>query len=103
MNCALSPLNSAVGPGSTFDAATRCSLIAERKRAKTASPISVRGVPSSRAVIAVHLPVPFLAGDIEDLAQQRRAIVVLISQDLAGDFDQEGFENAFVPAIGRLR
>ena len=40
-------------------AATRSSLMAERQRAKTASPISVSGMPRSSAAMAVHLPVPF--------------------------------------------
>ena len=31
----------------------------ERYLENTASPIKVRGIPSSRATVAVHLPVPF--------------------------------------------
>ena len=47
------------GPLSTFEAATRSSLIEDRNRANTLSPISVSGMPRSSAEIAVHLPVPF--------------------------------------------
>ena len=47
------------GPFKSLDALTRSSLSADRQRAKTASPIKVRGIPSSKAAIAVHLPVPF--------------------------------------------
>lgn len=47
------------GPGMTLEALTRSSLMAERHRAKTASPIRVTGIPLSRASMAVHLPVPF--------------------------------------------
>ena len=55
----MSPSSFGFGPGSTFEAATRSSLIADRQRANTASLISVSGMPSSSASTPVHLPVPF--------------------------------------------
>ena len=60
MNCCLSPVKGTFsGPGRTLEARVRSSLMAERHRAKTASPMRVTGVPRSRALIAVHFPVPF--------------------------------------------
>ena len=59
MNLTLSPVFFGVGPCNIFDASTLSFLIAERHLEKTASPISVSGIPISSAVIAVHLPVPF--------------------------------------------
>src|ERR1035438_4013608 len=53
------PLYFLDGPLSILDAATRSSLIAEMQRAKTASAIVGAGTPMSRAVVDVHLPVPF--------------------------------------------
>ena len=47
------------GPRSFFEAAMRSSFIAEMQRAKTASPMSVIGMPNSAESITVHLPVPF--------------------------------------------
>jgi len=44
---------------STADARTRSSLIADRQRANTASPMSVSGTPSFSASTTAHLPVPF--------------------------------------------
>jgi len=58
MNAFLSPLNSATGPSIRSEARIRSSRMAERQRAKTASPIKVTGCPRSRALIAVHFPVP---------------------------------------------
>ena len=60
MNCFLSPVNGSIcGPPMTLDARTRSSLIDDRQRAKTASPMRVTGMPRSSALVAVHLPVPF--------------------------------------------
>ena len=42
-----------------FDAAIRSSLMAESALAKTASLMSVRGIPRSKDVTEVHFPVPF--------------------------------------------
>src|ERR1017187_5475072 len=53
------PLYFLDGPLSILDAATRSSLIAEMQRAKTASAIVGAGTPMSRALVDVHLPVPF--------------------------------------------
>lgn len=58
MKAFLSPLNSVFGPSILFDARPLSSRIEERQRANTASPIKVTGWPRSRALIAVHLPVP---------------------------------------------
>jgi hypothetical protein len=54
----LSPLNSVHGPEILLAALPRSSRIAERQRENTASPIKVTGCPRSRALIAVHFPVP---------------------------------------------
>ena len=59
------------GPFKTFAAATRSSFNADKQRANTASPINVTGMPKSSALMAVHLPVPFLPGGVEDLVDQR--------------------------------
>lgn len=60
MNCCLSPWKgSRAGAAMILEARTRSSLMAERHRAKTASPMRVTGMPLSRASMAVHLPVPF--------------------------------------------
>ena len=48
-----------LGPERTLAAATRWDLSAERQRAKTASPMSVTGMPCSSASMPVHFPVPF--------------------------------------------
>ena len=48
-----------LGPGRMAEAATRSALRADRQRENTASPISVTGMPRSRALRHVHLPVPF--------------------------------------------
>ena len=56
---ALSPSNSAASLGKTCEAVTRSFLRADKQRAKTASPIKVKGIPKSSAFIPVHLPVPF--------------------------------------------
>lgn len=60
MNCCLSPLKgSRSGPDKALEARIRSSLTADKHRAKTASPIKVTGVPKSKALMAVHFPVPF--------------------------------------------
>jgi hypothetical protein len=59
MKAFLSPENLAFGPPSNLDARPRSSRTEERQRAKTASPIKVTGCPRSRALIAVHFPVPY--------------------------------------------
>src|SRR5690349_18313900 len=59
MNCFLSPVNFALGPERIDEARTRSFLMAERQRAKTASPMRVTGMPLSRAETTVHFPVPF--------------------------------------------
>src|SRR5581483_1572398 len=48
-----------VGPFRIFEAATRSSFTAERQRANTASAMVGAGTPMSRALVEVHLPVPF--------------------------------------------
>ena len=48
-----------IGPLSCFDASTLSCFIEERYLANTASPIKVSDDPSSKATVAVHLPVPF--------------------------------------------
>jgi aryl-alcohol dehydrogenase-like predicted oxidoreductase len=53
------PSNLMDGPSNIADASTRSSFLDERYLANTASPIRVRGAPSSSATAAVHLPVPF--------------------------------------------
>ena len=58
MKAFLSPLNWVFGPLILLDALPRSSRMEERQRAKTASPIKVTGCPRSRALIAVHFPVP---------------------------------------------
>lgn len=59
MKACLSPSNLGSGPLRRPDARTRSSLREERQREKTASPMRVTGMPRSRALMAVHLPVPF--------------------------------------------
>lgn len=59
MKAFLSPLKAVSGPEICLEARPRSSRIAERQRAKTASPIKVTGCPRSRALIAVHFPVPY--------------------------------------------
>jgi hypothetical protein len=59
MNSFLSPLNCVFGPSICFAALPRSSRIDERQRANTASPINVTGCPRSRALMAVHFPVPW--------------------------------------------
>ncbi len=39
----------------------------------------------------------FLAGGVENLVHERRAVRVLEAEDVAGDFDQIGIEFALVP------
>ena len=73
----------ACGPVSTLEAATRSSFSAERQRAKTASAISVSGMPRSSAEIAGPLAGAFLAGGVEDLVHQRLAVLVLVGEDVA--------------------
>ncbi len=48
------------GPASTVDAVRRPSLSALMARAKTASAIDIAGTPSSSALTAVQVPVPFM-------------------------------------------
>ena len=65
MNAAFARLHPFPVPGATLatdeaSAALALSPVSEeRQRAKTASPMSVRGEPSSSAATTVHLPVPF--------------------------------------------
>ena len=59
MKASLSPVKAGIFRSKTLAASTRSSFMAERQRANTASPIRVRGTPSSRAAMPVHLPVPF--------------------------------------------
>ena len=59
MKAALSPVKLVAGPSRIWLARPRSSLRALRQREKTASPIRVTGMPRSRALMAVHLPVPF--------------------------------------------
>ena len=59
MTLARSSFGETEGPLRTCEASSRSALIEERKREKTASPMSVRGIPSSKALTAVHLPVHF--------------------------------------------
>ena len=58
-NSSLLPVNSALGPFNSLEAFTRSCLIDEMKRANTDSVIIVKGIPNSKALIEVHLPVPF--------------------------------------------
>ena len=58
-NAFRSPSNLNFGPCRILEAATRSSFMALRQRAKTASPISVSGMPRSSELTLVHLPVPF--------------------------------------------
>ena len=55
----LSPSKAGMVRPKTPAAVTRSAFMADRQRAKTASPIRVKGTPSSKAEMAVHLPVPF--------------------------------------------
>ena len=71
MKAFLSPLNSVFGPSILLDARPLSSRIEERQRANTASPIKVTGWPRSRALIAVHLPVPCH----QDLSRSWRGLV----------------------------
>jgi hypothetical protein len=88
--------------------------MADKQRAKTASPIrvtkptvssetnpkswvtntrgsSVKGSDSS------PLSGTLLAGLVEDLVDDGLAVIVVELQDVGGDFDQEGVEDALVP------
>ena len=58
-------------------AATRSSLRAETQRANTASPIRVTGMPSSRALTPVHLPVPFWPAVSRILSTRASAVFAL--------------------------
>ncbi len=59
-NSSLLPVNLLrLGPSSSLEARVRSSLSELRHLAKTASPMRVTGMPRSRALIAVHFPVPF--------------------------------------------
>eukprot|EP00121_Abeoforma_whisleri_P004023 Awhi_evm2s3631 len=60
MNLVLSPVYLAVvGPSNTLEACTRSSLRADKQRENTDSPTRVNGIPKSKALMAVHFPVPF--------------------------------------------
>jgi len=59
MNSFLLPSNLILGPESSLEASTLSSLNDDNVRAKTASPINVKGTPRSREAMPVHLPVPF--------------------------------------------
>ncbi len=65
-----SPRSGTAGPRSCFDAATRSSLSALTKRAKTASAIVGAGTPMSSALTLVHLPGALLARGVEDDVDQ---------------------------------
>ena len=97
MNAARSPGRAGAGPEITFEASTRSSFMADRQRAKTASPISVTGMPRSSALMAVHLPVPFWPAVSRILSTTARAVLVLLAEDVAGDLDQVAVELALVP------
>jgi len=60
-NCSLLPSNLLDLPTNsrTLEASVRSALMEERQRAKTDSAIKVTGIPRSRALMAVHFPVPF--------------------------------------------
>ncbi len=47
--------------------------------------------------MTVHLPVPFWPGGVENVIHQRRAVLLLEGQNVAGDFDQVRVEHARVP------
>ena len=62
INCFLSVIGDSpvtCGPFKALEASTLSAFMAERHLEKTASPIKVTGIPKSRALTAVHLPVPF--------------------------------------------
>ena len=97
MTFALSPLNVLTLPLISCDAATRSSFTAERHRANTASPISVSGMPSSSAATTVHLPVPFWPAASRIRSTTSVAGLVLVPENVAGDFDEIAVEFAVVP------
>ena len=86
------------GPFRIFEAATRSSLIAERQRAKTASAMVGAGTPMSRALVEVHLPVPFWPAVSRTTSTKGFfGDRILLLQDVGRDLDQEAVEDALVP------
>jgi hypothetical protein len=75
---------------------TRSSFSADTQRAKTASAISVIGMPSSATFITVHLPVPFWPA-VSRILSTSGCRLVLEGQNVARDFDQVAIELALVP------
>jgi hypothetical protein len=65
-----------------FEASTRSSLSAERQRAKTDSPISVTGMAEVERADHGPLAGALLAGGVENLVDERRAVFVLLGEDV---------------------
>lgn len=57
----------------------------------------VQGVDGSPLASAL------LAGLVEDLLNQRSAVVIVVAENVAGDLDQEGVQDTAVPLVENVR
>ena len=86
---AVAVVAAAVGPLRILAALTRSSLRADMHRAKTASAMELAGMPMSRALVLVHLPVPFWPAVSRTLSTNQVSFCdrVVLLQDVGGDLD----------------
>ena len=116
MKSSLSPRNESLGgPEMTSLARTRSSLIADKQRAKTASPIRVTIVhckpgrnakrvlmwPTSSASVERGNSCPFtgslLTSFVKNFSDNRFTIVIVKFEDICGNLNKERVKDAFVP------
>jgi hypothetical protein len=69
----------------------------ERQRESTASAIKSNRHAEIESVDGSPLSGSLLSSRVEDLLEERSSVVIVEVHDVAGDFDQEGVEDALVP------